>query len=146
MKKVWKSVWKRCKFGTQHCSGHYPDTRSGRGHGSGQSTFARGSPHIPVSPLSLPVQTHTAQLRIPCAHCHSTMIAKITFDFHEDSATEADQVPGAPKEKSINTLHLTPTSDILKHKEPCSSEIPDTSHPVDPSDSKHGVSVGRVEH
>ena len=49
-------------------------------------------------------------------------------------------------EKNISALHLTPPSDSLKRKEPCSSAIQDTSHPVDPSDPKRGGSVGKVDH
>ena len=128
---------------SEYLSGRFPSTRSGRGFGSGQSNYARGSPHIPVSPLPLPVQSHTAQLRITCALCHSTMIAKITFEFQADSVTEAVLAPEAPLEKNINVPHLIPPSDSRQSKEPCSSGIPDTSLPAGPSDTKCGGSVDK---
>ena len=48
-------------------------------------------------------------------------------------------------ENNIGAIHITPPSDILKRKEPCSSAIHDTSHPASPSDPKHGGSSGKVE-
>lgn len=105
-----------------------------------------GSPHILVTPVPTPTQSHTAQLCFPCALSQSTLIATVTIVLQEDSSGVAAVTPGVALEKNTEDMHNTPLTVSLKRKEPSCSATQDTSHQAGPSDPKQGCFNGNEGH
>ena len=105
-----------------------------------------GSPHIPVTPLPTPAQSHMAQLRFPCAFSQSTLIATVTIVLQEDSSDVATVTLGVALEKNTEDMHNTPHTVSLKRKEPNCSATQDMSHQAGPSDPKRGCFNGNEGH